>query len=329
MSEKVLSIVVPCYDECQHEVKPLLNSIVGQVGVNFEEIEIILVNDGYEETPLEDELFLNQYRPMVDIYFERRTSNNGPGVTRQAGLDRAEGDYVMFCDADDTLFGALVLARFLDTLKTEKPDVLSSPWYEELKGEDGQYTYVLHEDEATWMHGKAFRRAFLQSNNIRFHKDFQIHEDSYILSIIYAMINNARKATYPTYIWKWRDGSIVRKNDSSYTYDSLPTFIHAVTESIQDLENRGLTQVLPFKVGQLICYIFFNIHQAHWAGQEEYKRAAEIAIQDLLKRFGKYLEQMSLEDKQKLYCSERARHFSNEVEPILFEDWLNKVQSLE
>jgi len=97
---KFLSIIIPHYQEKERDLFPLLSSIAGQLGVDFSDIEVILANDGGGAGTLNQD-FLSLFD--CDIRQVELAENGGPGVARQAGLDAARGEYVMFCDADDAL----------------------------------------------------------------------------------------------------------------------------------------------------------------------------------------------------------------------------------
>ena len=48
--DRLLSIVVPFYEEKEKEIFPLLSSINSQIGINFDLVEVIVVNDGNQNT---------------------------------------------------------------------------------------------------------------------------------------------------------------------------------------------------------------------------------------------------------------------------------------
>ena len=96
-----LQILVPQYKETDEIIKPLLDSIAIQQNVDFNEIGVIIVNDG-SDVHLTDEL-LNSYPFKIEYYLEEHRGVSG---TRNSCLDHAEADYVMFCDADDMFYNA-------------------------------------------------------------------------------------------------------------------------------------------------------------------------------------------------------------------------------
>ena len=61
-----LQILIPQWNETDKEVKPLLDSIAIQQNVDFDEVGVIIVNDG-SDTFLSDE-FLNSYPFKIDYY---------------------------------------------------------------------------------------------------------------------------------------------------------------------------------------------------------------------------------------------------------------------
>ena len=96
-----LQILIPQYEETDDVVKPLLDSIAIQQNVDMNEIGVIIVNDG-TDVRLSDEL-LNSYPFKVEYILNK---HKGVSATRNACLDHATADYVMFCDADDMFYNA-------------------------------------------------------------------------------------------------------------------------------------------------------------------------------------------------------------------------------
>ncbi|MBQ8164287.1 MAG: glycosyltransferase family 2 protein [Clostridia bacterium] len=90
----MISIIVPVYN-AEKYLKNCINSLINQ---SYNDIEIILVNDGSEDSSgvICDEFKNKDYRIKV-IHKE----NGGVSSARNAGLDIANGEYIMFCDSDD------------------------------------------------------------------------------------------------------------------------------------------------------------------------------------------------------------------------------------
>ncbi len=94
MSTPKVSVVVPVYNTEQY-LKQCIDSITAQT---LSDIEIILVDDGSGETcaRLCDEIAKTDARIRV-IHKE----NEGPGYTRNVGIQAATGEYIGFVDSDD------------------------------------------------------------------------------------------------------------------------------------------------------------------------------------------------------------------------------------
>lgn len=91
-----ISIIVPVYNS-QETLKATLDSLVKQ---SLKNIEIICVNDGSTDN---SEEILNNYHkryPQVKVV---NTENQGPFSARSKGIELARGEYIGFCDADDTV----------------------------------------------------------------------------------------------------------------------------------------------------------------------------------------------------------------------------------
>lgn len=127
-----LQILIPQYEETDEVVKPLLDSIALQQNVDFDEIGVIITNDG-SDVHLSDEL-INSY--PYDIKYVL-ADHAGVSATRNRCLDAATADYVMFCDADDMFFnmcGLYIVFREFDA----GFDVLTSVFVEETPRRDEQ-----------------------------------------------------------------------------------------------------------------------------------------------------------------------------------------------
>ena len=172
---KLLSIVVPRFQESETDMFPLLSSISNQVGIDFRQLEVIVVTDGGGAEPLDGDLLcvIN-----LDVKQIRRNVNGGCGPARQTAIDIASGKYILCCDADDMLYSATSLASLLSDAENTGADLLISDFVEEIRDQNGNTAFKTIQPAACWMHGKLFRREFLVSNDIRFPDDLRDHEDS-------------------------------------------------------------------------------------------------------------------------------------------------------
>lgn len=91
----LISIVIPIYNVDKYLGRCLYN-VVNQ---SFNDIEIILVNDGSTD---------NSEKIIKDYFFDERVKyiyqeNKGLSEARNTGLNIASGEYVLFLDSDDTI----------------------------------------------------------------------------------------------------------------------------------------------------------------------------------------------------------------------------------
>lgn len=318
---KFLSIVIPKFSETEKDIFPLLSSIHNQVGIDFSDLEIIIVNDGGGTGELD-----SNFLELFDMCIKQITlaENKGPGIARQTGLDSACGEYIMFCDADDIIHSVGVLGAFIQEAEKNADDIITSSWLEELVDDMGHYRYIQHDNENTWMHGKLFRRNFLTNNGIQFHDKLRVHEDSYFLCLAAELTERRVNLPITSYVWKYRTDSITRINNSVYTYDSFPIFIHAIILANQKLEKMTPEKMI-YKIVQLILYIYFTVHSPAWKKKEHYIKEVEKATVEYLKPFMKYWENADEHFIANVYNEERNRNFPDFMESETVWGWMKRI----
>ena len=89
------SIIIPVYNR-PDEVDELLESLKNQTLKDF---EVVVVEDGSEKTCKEE---AEKYARVMDVkYYSKK--NSGPGPSRNYGVERANGEYVLILDSDCVL----------------------------------------------------------------------------------------------------------------------------------------------------------------------------------------------------------------------------------
>ena len=93
-----LSLVVPCYNEAEN-VRPFQEAVIEAFKDSGSDFEIIYVDDGSKDATLHNlkKLHSEQVCPVKVISFSR---NFGKEAALFAGLERADGEYICFIDAD-------------------------------------------------------------------------------------------------------------------------------------------------------------------------------------------------------------------------------------
>ena len=105
----MISIVVPLYNK-EAAILSSLSSIQGQ---NYKEWECVIVDDGSTDASakiVQD--FIRDDTRFVYYYKQ----NGGPSSARNYGIDRANGDWIVFLDADD-IFATDALSVFDDAIR--------------------------------------------------------------------------------------------------------------------------------------------------------------------------------------------------------------------
>lgn len=115
MKNPLVSVIMPVYNSQQY-IKAAVNSIVKQ---SYENIEIICVNDCSTDESLAvlNELAESDSRiKVIDS-----PVNVGAGEARNLAINEAEGEYITFVDADDTIKQDLY-QRVVDEINLNNPD---------------------------------------------------------------------------------------------------------------------------------------------------------------------------------------------------------------
>lgn len=92
--ESLISIVIPVYNVDQY-LSACLSSVLNQ---SLENIEVLLVDDGSSDGSA---LICDKYSEKDSRVRVFHKNNGGVSSARQYGLERAQGKWVLFVDADD------------------------------------------------------------------------------------------------------------------------------------------------------------------------------------------------------------------------------------
>lgn len=112
-----ISIIVPVYN-----VARWLDECVGSVcRQTFADWQLILVDDGSTDA---SPILCDNYAATDSRIVAIHQPNAGSSAARNTGLDRAQGTYVMFLDADDYWYECDVLERLLRAAETYNADVV-------------------------------------------------------------------------------------------------------------------------------------------------------------------------------------------------------------
>jgi len=89
------SIIVPVFNR-PDEVDELLESLCSQTLKDF---EVLIIEDGSEKTCKD---VCDKYASILDLHYYYK-ENSGPGQSRNYGVERAQGEYVLIIDSDVVL----------------------------------------------------------------------------------------------------------------------------------------------------------------------------------------------------------------------------------
>ena len=181
------SFIIPFKDRCYLCLR-CIDSILELVYNN--QAEIILIDDGssYSNDLVKIYSLSEKYQNVTII---KNKISTGPGVSRNLGIDKAKGDFIVFVDSDDFIESSFFEKNNLNpnvdvyftTTQTLNSNGIVGYYYKidnDLVSSDDYIKHIssFHQFFApVW--GKIYNRDFLLKNKIRFNKEFRYYEDSY------------------------------------------------------------------------------------------------------------------------------------------------------
>lgn len=90
------SVIIPCYNSI-NTIEACLTSVLSQTYLPY---EILLIDDcsSDDTVKLANKLLSNH---AIKYEIIQKEKNSGPGVSRNLGIEKASGDYIVFLDSDD------------------------------------------------------------------------------------------------------------------------------------------------------------------------------------------------------------------------------------
>lgn len=216
----LVSFIVTTYNMPHQLLRECLESI-GALGLDDDECEIVLVDDGSEVTPLAE---LSDWQDRM-VYL--RQQNCGLSVARNNGLRIATGRYIQFVDGDDCLLSN-TYCQCLEWVKEHDADMM-------LFGLNTQTARDSQDDiaiegpmtGASYLHnhnlrasacGYLFRRLML--DNLRFTPGIY-HEDEEFTPLLLLKADQLYFTEADAYYYRQREESITHQADEAHTRKRL------------------------------------------------------------------------------------------------------------
>lgn len=326
-----LDLIVTHYKEPWSVGKPFFDMLALQRNINFDDVGVILVNDGEE-----NELAGNWAKQYPYSICQMSIPHGGVSKARNAGLDASTADWVMFCDFDDSFSSLFSLYLIFCGIAEDKYDLLRGTFTEETLDDQGVMHLVSHDDDTVFVHGKVMRRQWLLDNNIRFHEKLRIHEDGYFNILAYVMSQKTQrsgKINTPIYVWKWNQASVVRK-DRSEDY-VLDTYDHLIKQRIaltEEFIKRDMKEDLMLTVIKTVCDAYYDFQQHTWRviRNKAKKERAERWFAAYLKRYALIYAKANVTTIGEIANVARARGVMKKtfiMEAETLEQWLTHIMN--
>lgn len=242
----MISIILPIYN-MQDYIAQCLDSVINQT---FKDIEIICVNDFSMDNSMT--IVKNYAKNDSRIKIVNNEKNRGLGGARNAGLDVAKGEYIIFCDTDDMmkpdmaekLYSCLTQNNadmaFCDVmlLGADELETPYKPFHDMTISANRvfypkkQFFRFIDMWPSAW--NKIYKKSIIDKNNIRCHENI-LYEDH---TFYYEYLLNSEKVVYlpeALYIYRNNRDDSIMKEVSPRIFE-----IFTILEYIKEIFNNSL-----------------------------------------------------------------------------------------
>lgn len=222
----MVSFVIPFFNSGKY-LKKCVDSILKMTDVDF---EILLINDGSDDDSIKyANNIVKGNESIIKLY---DNSHNGVSFQRNFGIKQSRGDYICFIDSDDfirtdNLFKILGLITKKDDLIITDLNNLNGPvTAETIKSQDlvKRYFPLYGKDSIHLLHGKIFKKTFLDDHNISFEENVKVGEDLIFNLDVIEKNPNIKYINLNYYNYDISDVSVSTKYNGNIGYDKKEIF---------------------------------------------------------------------------------------------------------
>lgn len=275
-----LSIIIPHYNIPYELLERNLRSIVAQ-GIPNDEYEIIIVDDGSDIIPV--------WTTEISENIKLITNNHsGPGGARNKGIQEAQGEYIIFVDADDYLLDNGEILSCINKLKSERPQILRYRYI--VKQENKSITVKKRKrirfsntiSGAVFMEKKNlpgssctffFQRELAIRKNIAFPENL-FHEDEEFNTILHYHAQTLIESDATLYCYCIRNGSTTANSSKEFEERRISNLLqiierlHHFTEANAQKSNSIQARAIAHKIDMLTVDAILNMLYAGMSARE-------------------------------------------------------------
>jgi glycosyltransferase involved in cell wall biosynthesis len=286
---KKLSIVVISYKETAKEVLTTLTNIDSQLGVDWENLEVILVNDA--GIPVAESTFdvLVNYKPK----YIKMEINGGPLKAREAGFEASTSEYVMFFDTQD-LFPYMINVHLIQSAINEPEKIYDMLYFARIREEKPnpeveKYVYLYEGGHLCNFHGKVFNKHFIIDAGIKW-LDFHTtdSEDEFFTRQVFDKAQNSISVSDPTYLYKYCENSITHNGNPKEFYSRIyPNYLKIMSKYLEIVET-DTPNLIEDRVDYFFLKSYLFLESEYFAKFPEHAKEAKKVFKEFYQRWSKY-----------------------------------------
>lgn len=293
----MISVIIPVYN-VENYLHVCINSVLKQ---SYQDFEIICIDDASTDDSLEILEYFAKKDSRIKII--KQDFNQGPGHSRNCGLNVAKGKYIFFLDGDDWID----FNTFEVLIKKADENNLDLLFFNEINfyGETHEFSidsgvdddFITKYKNNVFNHfdldkkdlfklsnniwNKLYRKSFLESNNIRFYNENLAYEN--IPFFYKVMISADRISLMECRFYNYRKNKfLLGKNNNEKIFDIFNIYWNVLNVFIKN------KQVYQYYKRVLLNYIFSSLEMKYDLIDNELKERFFIEIQSLFRNFIKY-----------------------------------------
>lgn len=241
-----ISVIVPVFNASK-TIKKCIESILNQTSPVF---EIVLVNDGSTDN---SEQVIKKYKEKYDNIKYYSKENSGVANTRNYGIEKATGNYILFIDSDDYIEQDLIekcskyieqgieLIKFKLKRVNEKGDTIETvdgPTFEKVTGEEAfntlYYQDVLLDSPCVYI----IKKDLFKNNKFK----GTYHEDFGLIPLI--VVKAKTVVSLPDYFYNYVqvENSITRNEDYNKTIKKMEQVLFQYDNMIKTIEKLEIAK---------------------------------------------------------------------------------------